>query len=226
MDSGPPGHFWVRRRLPSARSIRPTRLCAANTDAYDIPRARAVSRNEQPSTAIRQKVCQVCGSTRCFHRVLDLLCLREQERTARLGRRVFRAVKHINGQQEFIGRLIVDKTDGLRSPLTKQVNRPGMAELPEPATKRPARIVLVRADSIRQLDPDLLAEVFEGAVVQAITSAPGTNQGIIASEEIAPCGMIGPVGDPLQKQRAGCNAVLPLHRAPQAEEFQSAPARR
>ena len=54
-----------------------------------------------------------------------------------------------------------------------------MAELPEPATKRPARIVLVRAHSIRQLDPDLLAKVVEGAVVQAIAAAPGTNQGII-----------------------------------------------
>ena len=75
---------------------------------------------------------------------------------------------------------------GLGSPLANQVNPPGMAELPEPAAKRPARIVLVGTHSICQLDPNLLAKVVEGAVVQAIGTAPGTNQGVVGFEEIEP----------------------------------------
>ena len=114
-----------------------------------------------------------------FHGVLDLLCLPQQERTSRFELLVFLAASRIDGQQklERIGWLIGEKTDELRSPLTKQVNGPGMAELPEPAAKRPARIVLVRPHSIRQLDPDFLAEVFECAAIQAISAAPANESG-------------------------------------------------
>ena len=58
-------NFSGKRLLPSARSVLPTRLCREHGRVRHSHLVRRLA-SEQPSTATRQKACQVCGSTRAF----------------------------------------------------------------------------------------------------------------------------------------------------------------
>ena len=187
----------VERILPSARSIRADPLCAANTAAYDIPISSAVSRTEQPSTAIRQKACQVCGSTRCFTACWACSAWRSRsERRAsgsscsgppiarRPARMPRRADRRENGRTRFsayeAGQSPGNGRTAGASHETSCPDRIGTCGFDPPARSRFA------------------GEGHRACCRPGHNPAPGTNQGIIGAEEIAPCGLIRPVGDPLQ----------------------------